>query len=299
MILLPPVFLKTNLLLLLHSRYGEPVELSQSLREICDSCLAKAVISPADKERFKFFAFAGDEPTYFGYTSLKNFSPTAGVYIGLPYFFEFKSPKDIDTSNLSVWVDDAIPWSTNNGQKLLDSLVMSEDAIKFVIMRQIYMTNSFAPQLIFANLATCFAMNWMLSRTIVKMFTKTPYTSLPLGLRVMIKTIQVVLCASIFVIVRDFIRHACETQSDLRAVEHGDDFYEGAIEFYSKLLKRNKAFSFFLGDEGRHYYTSSGDPKPPLYHKYFKPISMVPSARIANIQQRFGHYIAKDEPISN
>lgn len=266
---------------------------------MCSSCLAEAKLPAAHKEKYRFFACFGDEATYFGYASLRRLSKDACSYIGLPLYFEYNSIKDIDTQKLAVWVNNAIPWQTRNGQRLLDSLVLSEKAKKFVIMRQIYMTNTLAPNLHFANLATCFTVYWMISRVIFRAFSKTPYTSLPLGFRLLLKTVQVAFCATIFVIFRDIVRNASETQSDLRTVEHGDDYYEGAIEFYSKVLNRNKAFSFFLGDEGKHYYSPSGDPKPPLYFKYFRPISMKPSARIAAIQDRFGHYIAKDEPISN
>lgn len=264
--------------------------------DLCESVLGEARIPNDRKLAYNFFASCGDEPINFGYSTVGRSLKLANCWIGLPFYFQYDSLKDVKTEEIAVFLDDSVPWTSKNGKKLIDSLVLSENAKKFAIMRQIYFADSHGLTFHSMNLILTFGVYRAMSKYISsKLKHKQVVPIVPMAIA---KLIQVVACASIFFFVRNIIRHGLDAASDLRSLEHGDEYYEGAIEFYSKTIQRNKAFAFFLGNEGKNYFTPAGDPRPPLYHALFKPNPIPPNERLRIIQDRFGHFIAKDEPIS-
>ena len=51
-----------------------------------------------------------------------------------------------------------------------------------------------------------------------------------------------------------------QEKADEKAISHGEEYYDGAFEFYGKLLQRNKAFRKLLGkNDGPKYFTDEGD----------------------------------------
>ena len=269
--------------------------MDESLQNLCESVLKEARIPLKNKKAFNFFLNAGDEPVFFGYSTMGGIAQITNSFIGLPWSFQYKSVDELNPDEIGVFVDYQVPWSSPRGKLLLDSLIFSDSAKKFATMRQIHMANSYGLHFHTFNVVLVALIYSALSKYQNTRLVRL--AKLPSGYNMLLKLIKLAICATIFYFIRDAIRHAIEARSDLKAVETGDEYYEGAVEYYSKILQRNKALAFFLGDEGKKYYTSAGDPRPPFLHWLLKPIPIPPDTRLRMIQERFAHFESKDEPI--
>ena len=118
---------------------GVEVKMDDNVRSRIDETLRVAKIPKVCKKEIDFFVMSGDETFSFG--SLLN-SIHPGI-IGLPWYFTYKTLKDMDKTEVRALDGQAIKWDSKYGMKLIDSLVVSEKAQKFVILREIYMLDNF------------------------------------------------------------------------------------------------------------------------------------------------------------
>lgn len=119
-------------------REAKEVNLPSELRQRCQDVLKKAKIPKSSKRDIDFFLTSGDEPFTMG--SLNNaFHP--GI-VGLPWNFVYNSVNDIDKHEMRAIDGQPIKWDSKSGQKLLESMVLSEKAQKFLIMRELYMLDN-------------------------------------------------------------------------------------------------------------------------------------------------------------
>lgn len=72
------------------------------------------------------------------------------------------------------------------------------------------------------------------------------------------KFLGVLLSFTMFLMSRDLLHCHYQKKADERAIGHGDDYYEGALEYYGNVIKRNKAFRKMLGKDGDTYFTEDG-----------------------------------------
>ncbi|CAH1788372.1 unnamed protein product, partial [Owenia fusiformis] len=92
----------------------------------------------------EFFACYGFEPVHMG-----SFKLIKGCIVGLPLNFKYKTMDDIDRDKIFVMQKDMDhdkpqppKWNSDAGVALLDSLVLSENAKKFAIARELEYCNS-------------------------------------------------------------------------------------------------------------------------------------------------------------
>lgn len=55
--------------------------------------------------------------------------------------------------------------------------------------------------------------------------------------------------------------YSWNVSADEAAIAQGPDYYEGAVEYYNKILKRNAALHQLLGSVGRKKFTPEGEMK--------------------------------------
>lgn len=118
---------------------GVEVKMDDGVRSRINEALRVAKIPKACKKEIDFFVMSGDETFSFG--SLQN-SVHPGI-IGLPWYFTYKTLKDIDKTEVRALDGQIIKWDSKHGMKLIDSLIVSEKAQKFVTLREIYMLDNF------------------------------------------------------------------------------------------------------------------------------------------------------------
>jgi len=233
---------------------GYPVKMDQDILGRCQDVLRKARIAKASKPDIQFFLMSGDEPFTFG--SVNN-GFHSGI-VGLPWNFTYKSIKDIDPTELRAIDGQPIKWDSTTGQKLIDSLVLSPKAQNFVIMREIYMLDNYK----LYTIPLMMALNTIFARSLIQNInTKERFWKMSLVTRVYGKCLVISLFLLSFLATRDISHCYHQSKADIMAVGHGNDYYDGAVEYYGKVLQRNKAFSKMLGDDGPNYFTEDGDEK--------------------------------------
>lgn len=195
----------------------------------------------ADKKKnTRFFLVTGDSPYHAGSLQLPW-----GAIVGLPYNFGYKSVDEIDTRNISAYNGQPIKWDTSTGKKLKETLYLSPAAQKFAIAKEIYFSDSY---MVHVRAMAVFA-SLMLFKAIIDV-GKQRYslTSMPWQTRTLVYIASTVLCLSNFLLLNDGVNSIYDRETSLQAALVSDEYYDGATEFYTKLLQRNKCFRRLLGN---------------------------------------------------
>jgi hypothetical protein len=147
-------------------REGREVKIPQDLKERCDQELKKARIPKAAKSDIEFYLTSGDEP--FTHGSLEC-SLHPGI-VGLPWNFVYKNVREIERDDLRVIDGQSVNWDSKAGKKLLESVIQSEKAQRFVIMRELYMLDNF--KFLFIPMSIC--VNTIAARAWINLLNKHP-----------------------------------------------------------------------------------------------------------------------------
>lgn len=86
-----------------------------------------------------------------------------------------------------------------------------------------------------------------------------------------------------FLLSRDFLHCHYQKKSDERAIAHGDEYYDGALEYYGNIIKRNKAFRKMLGKDGDYYFTEDGDERFSFLRFLCRSRQLPPTERLNHI----------------
>lgn len=237
-------------------RYGDPKplppEVLQTANSVVNDCKAKKKIFLNEgKGSVKFFASIGKDLFHAGCTSLPW-----GAIIGLPFGFGIKDKSDIDLLNLKVLGKEDIDWSSE-GDELLQSLILSENARKFAIAREVIACREkdvFMESLILACAV-------LLPARVVQKTNKSGETfkKFSFNKRALFYTALYGASFIIFKCLKDINKHDIEKEIDQNAASLGSEYLEGGIEFYEKTLSKNKALRKLMGPEGERFYDLNGN----------------------------------------
>ncbi|XP_053202186.1 transmembrane protein 177-like [Panonychus citri] len=235
------------------------VQIPLSLLEFADDVRLEVKIKEQAKSELKFFL-----TKELDVVSVGNLNLTNGAKIGIPYTYIYDKVEDVDPKVVEslIGVDKLTQgdWhSTKNGQNLINSLVLSKEAKKFAIARGIMIADSemvmYKDVLHFAGIFGAFATYNYLEPRAIGVIGKVP-TIIGLG------TLLVVGFISVAVILSDYIDQICAQSCDSRAIENPKETYaNGAIEYYEKLIERNKSLRGLLIN-GPEKFDSDGNPIP-------------------------------------
>merc|ERR1712179_656893 len=89
-------------------------------------------LSPMDCSLVKFYTVLGFDVYHAG-----SLHTNTGGILGIPEHFKYSAIEEFETSNLRFY-EEEIKWSSPEGQSLKESLILSKDAKKFVIARELY-----------------------------------------------------------------------------------------------------------------------------------------------------------------
>ncbi|GFG35324.1 hypothetical protein Cfor_10320 [Coptotermes formosanus] len=180
---------------------------------------------------------------------------TRGAIIGIPSNFGYESTLDVDRTNVLVNLDQ-VSWGSEAGKNLLQAMVLSEEARKFAIGREIayaqtpyvYTDSIFPPLVITSMYAFTTNCNKRLD------FFKRPF-----ALRAILYTLIGLFGFGSWAFMKDFTTVYYENQVDKEMCALGESYIKGGIEFYSKLLNRNIALRKLMGKKGEKLYTVTGN----------------------------------------
>merc|ERR1719309_1094506 len=146
-------------------------------------------------------------------------------------------------------------------QELKESLVMSESARSFSMSRDMRLAGSYT------NLVKAFLPGGMWFAHYVWAVTVNEKMGLFRRPRVQRLAIQGMLAIGNLVIAL-YMLNFCTADSEKAAIEdvcRTQEEAEGAVEYYTKVLRRNKVLREILGKEGEYYFQEDGELVPYFY----------------------------------
>lgn len=178
-----------------------------------------------------------------------------GALIGLPINFTYTDKDSINKESILI-DNDPVDWNREDAKHLIDSLILSEEAKKYAIAREILMTDNsnVTVQAIVSSLliGTCYGFTAHLNESL-KNFQK------PQSLRVIFYSIMGTFFWGIWTMQKDTWTRLFETEVDQSLAQLGPVYVKGGHEYYDKLAKRNAALRTLLGDKGKNLYTANGN----------------------------------------
>lgn len=182
----------------------------------------------------------------------------SGAIVGIPFHFRYQEITDIDKNRLTL-KNLSIDWNSEEGEKFADSLILSENAKKFAIAREIYYVLGHHIKidcgLVILNFGAAYCGYYALKELYqlkhrMRLFGRMTILG-ALGMAAM----------GTYSFVSDVFQRRRDRRALIRTSELGNDFVEGGIEFYTKLLQRNNALYHLLGKEGQKCYTAGGNER--------------------------------------
>ncbi|GAA6225286.1 transmembrane protein 177 [Lates japonicus] len=232
---------------------GEPVTLSEKLEEVFQEVLKDYGISST--KNFSAFASFGFHPVGAGVPWLP-----AGAQIGIPANFNSTTDNFGGITNRSIFINGkTVDWSSDAGSELKEALMFSPEAQKFAIAREVARLQSGGPVLNAAVAPFCLSGVWVYSVVLKQVFGL--HTGPPL-LRGAVNVLALGLGAVSYFLTSDAVSQWIDYTSDRRAAGVSRDYAKGGVEFYDKILSRNKTLRSLMGQKGEEMYAPSGNLFP-------------------------------------
>lgn len=204
-----------------------------------------------------FFAFAS-----FGFHPVGAGVPwlPAGAQIGIPANFNSTADDHSGITNRSILINGkVVDWSTDAGSALKESLIFSSDAQKFAIAREVAHLQSGGPVLSAAVAPLCLGGAWVYSVVLKQVFGLHGGPALFRGIA---NAVGLGLGAISYFLTSDAVNQWNDLSSDQRAAKLSRDYAKGGVEFYDKILSRNRTLRLLMGQKGQDMYAPSGNLFP-------------------------------------
>lgn len=232
---------------------GEPAALSEKLENVFQQVLKdSAVSSPGN---YTAFAAYGFHPVGAGVPWLPS-----GAQIGIPSNFNSTPGDLLGITNRTVLINGKeLEWDSETGGVLRNALVLSEDAQKFAMAREVAQLECAGPVLLAAVVPTCLAGTWIFSVALKQIFGLFARAVI---FRAAANTFALGLGALSYFLASDSVNQWLEFHSDRRAAGLSHNYAKGGAEFYEKILARNKTLRVLMGPKGEKMYAPSGNLFP-------------------------------------
>lgn len=232
---------------------GQPVQLSPKLETLFKQVLSDyGVGSP-----HKFSAFAS-----FGFHPLGGGLPMSpgGARVGIPANFNSSEDDSSGITDRTIYINGrAVDWSSEAGTALSSALVMSSEAQRFAVAREVARLDCAFPVLSAAVAPICFSGVWIYSVLLKQIFN---LHAGPVVLRATVNVLSVGLGAVSYVMASDAVGQYVDYSTDRRAAAVSRDYASGGVEFYDKILARNRTLRTLMGQKGEQMYAPNGNLFP-------------------------------------
>ncbi|TRY97095.1 hypothetical protein DNTS_027284 [Danionella cerebrum] len=242
---------------------GEPASLSEKLENIFQDVLKDCSIK--SPEKFSAFAAYGFHPVGAGVPWLP-----AGAQIGIPSNFNSSTDDPSGITDRTIFVNGKeLEWESDSGVTLRNSLVLSPEAQKFVIARELNRLGSGEPILKAAVGPVCLIVACVFNVAVKQIYLLQSRLVLFRGA---VNIVTVVFGVFAYIFASDGLNHWVDYHSDRRAARLSSDYAKGGLEFYEKILTQNKTLRVLMGQEGEALYAHSGN----LFPGYMWKLSHAP-----------------------
>lgn len=158
-----------------------------------------------------------------------------------------------------------LAWHSDNGRKLLDTLILSENAQIYAIGSHIRMRESLKPGLdvVYAGIST--AATYSVAN---HLNVRGNLYSKPRSVRlVMYSLVATFFCTSYFML-KDLTTILIEKRIDEELINKSPIFAQGGREYYAKMIERNKVLREIMGTRGEKMYTALGNENTIIRTKH-------------------------------
>ncbi|XP_061924474.1 transmembrane protein 177 [Entelurus aequoreus] len=232
---------------------GEPVTLSEKLEDLFQQVLKDCGI--ASTQTFSAFASFGFHPVGAGVPWLP-----AGAQIGIPANFNSTLDDHSGITDRTVFINGkTVEWDSDAGASLKESLVFSREAQKFAVAREVARLQSGAPVLSAAVAPVCLSGVWVYSVVLKQVFG---LHAGPVLLRGAANAVALGIGALSYFLTSDAVTQWTDYRADRRAARVSREYARGGLEFYDKILSRNKTLRSLMGRKGEEMYAPSGNLFP-------------------------------------
>ncbi|NWS96657.1 TM177 protein, partial [Mionectes macconnelli] len=232
---------------------GQPAELSERLCSVFQDVLQDTGVKSTDS--YRAFAASGFHPVSAGIPWL----PT-GSLVGIPPNFDSTAEDKRGIVNHVVVINGKeIDWESSEGVALREALTFSLQAQKFAIAREVAYLQNGSPLKSAVVAPACLAGTFLCGRGI-KLFLGVSHG--PVILRSLCNIVTAaggLLCYYLF---SDALTYHVDCKADRRAAMVSEDYARGGVEFYDKILSRNRILRGLMGTQGMKMYAPSGNLFP-------------------------------------
>lgn len=210
-------------------------------------------VSPS--KNYSAFASFGFHPVGAGIPWLP-----AGAQIGIPANFNSTVDDPSGITNRTIFINGkTVDWSSSAGSALKEALVFSLGAQKFVIAREVARLQSGGPVMSAAVAPVCLGGAWVYSVVLKQILGLHGGPAL---FRRAANVVALGLGAVSYFLTTDAVNQWIDFSSDRRAAEVSRDYAKGGVEFYDKILSRNRTLRSLMGQKGEDMYAPSGNLFP-------------------------------------
>ncbi|XP_072301474.1 transmembrane protein 177 [Eucyclogobius newberryi] len=232
---------------------GEPVQLSDKLKNLFQQVLQDCGVGSPHK--FSAFASFGFHPVGAGLPLLPS-----GVRVGIPANFNSSEDDLRGTTDRTIFINGrAVDWSSSSGSALRHALVLSEHAQKFAVAREVARLEGCLPLLSAAVAPVSVGGVWVYSVVLKQVFS---LHGGPLLLRAAANALSLAIGAVTYFLASDAAGQFVDYSSDRRAAAVSPHYAHGGVEFYNKLLSRNRTLRALMGPKGEEMYAANGNLFP-------------------------------------
>ena len=238
------------------NRNGRPAVLDERLRKISKEmkCYFPAELSD---NRIRFFPCYGCEVVGIGSTLLGK------AAIGIPFNFSYQKVEDIDPNDITLIGNQSTNWTKAAAQRLLNSLVLSNDAKRYALLREIYSVQSPLILMKAVILPAVLVFAVAVGEICARKGFRTQKLNKLWKLYALYASVYLVAAFKYFLIC-DLLQVSHDQRLEVRVIQDGDlKIIGGGVEYWEKLLQRNLAFRQLLGPDGSSFFAKNGNQ---LYH---------------------------------
>ncbi|XP_068543533.1 transmembrane protein 177 [Anas acuta] len=242
---------------------GQPAELSQRLSGVFQDVLQDTAVKSTDS--YRAFAASGFHPVSAGIPWLP-----AGSLVGIPPNFDstVEDKKGI-VDHVVVINGKEVDWESNEGVALKEALTFSPEAQKFAIAREVVYLQNSSPLARAVVAPVCLAGTCLCGVGIKIALGLSTGPTIFRG----ICNLTVAAAGLIFYYVcYDAVTYYLDCKADRNAATVSKDYARGGVEFYDKILSRNRILRALMGKEGMKMYAPSGN----LFPRYWFRIKYTP-----------------------
>ncbi|NXK87695.1 TM177 protein, partial [Formicarius rufipectus] len=232
---------------------GQPAELSERLCGVFQDVLQDTDVKSTDC--YRAFAASGFHPVSAGIPWLP-----AGSLVGIPPNFDSTAEDKKGIVNHVVVINGRkVDWDSNEGVALKEALTFSLQAQKFAIAREVVYLQNGSPLANAVVAPTCLAGTFVCGRAI-KIFLGLSHG--PVILRGICNIVTAAGGLLFYYLAYDAMTYHLDCKADRKAALVSRDYATGGVEFYDKILSRNRILRGLMGKQGVKTYAPSGNLFP-------------------------------------